>query len=331
MAFEAPAPNPEPEAVEDGPLSIDDALGLLDGDGGDAPDGDDAPEATETPADDQAADADTAPDDDDPASEDGEDDEGDDQAQAIAPPEFWSAEEKAIFAKAPSDVQMLVAAKTAEAEKRVYSAKEEAAAARKDASVIAEISAVIDQQVERAESIFRGKWDGVDWAAWSKENPTEAFQAKLEFDQEQAELARLKTAQAATEVEAHRQFLKAEVDKLAEAKHPLADPVKGREVKQALVSYAEQAGYSLEDLKWAGAKELTTLHKAFLYDQAQARLAAKPAKQPTAAKAPGPVRPAGAPPSRRELQDRNRKSVLGKAYATGKMDDAVAALLALEG
>lgn len=332
MAFEAPETI---ENVDAGPLSVDDAINLLSADDDAlAPEeaaavDDDPPEDT---ADDQTADVEDAPDDDDPASEDDEDEDEVDQAQAIDAPEFWSAEEKALFTKAPPDVQMLVVAKTAEAEKRVYAAKEEAAVARKEASIIGEVRQTIDQHLERAQTIFQGKWDGVDWAAWAKEDPTEAFQAKLEYDQEQQELGRLKTAAAATEAEEHRQFLRDQNAILAEAKHPLADPVKGKDAKKALVEYAKANGYAPEDLRWAGAKELTTLHKAYLYDQAQQRLAApKPAKQPTAeAKKPGPVRPAGPPPSRRETQVKHRKSVVGRAYATGRMDDAVAALLAME-
>lgn len=328
---------PEQHSDDAGPISVDDAVNLLSADDEDlAPeDGDEAPagDDIEDEADDQPADGDDAPDDDEPASEDDPDeDEGEEPAEpAISAPEFWSAEEKALFAKASPDVQLLVAAKTKEAEKRVYEAKEEAATARKEASVIGDVRQAIDQQLERAEGIFRGRWDGVDFVEWARTDPQEAFAAKLEFDQEQEQLSQLRTAQAATESEEHRQFLRAEHGKLAEAKHVLADPEKGREAKKALVEYATQNGYDPADLRWAGAKELITLHKAMLFDQAQARLAQKPKAPAPTEKKPNPVRPAGPPPSRRETQARTRKSTLGRAYATGKMDDAVAALLALEG
>lgn len=327
-----------PEAHDtEGPLSVDDALSLLSADDDalapeDGDEGAPATDDTEDTADDQPAGGDDAPDDDDPASEDDpeEDDDAEPAEPAINAPEFWSAEEKALFAKASPDVQLLVAAKTKEAEKRVYEAKEEAAVARKEASVIGDVRQAIDQQLERAEGVFRGRWDGVDFAEWAKTDPQEAFAAKLEFDQEQQQLAELRTAQAATEGEEHRQFLRAEHGKLKDAGHVLADPEKGREAKKALVEYASQNGYDPADLRWAGAKELMTLHKAMLFDQAQARLAQKP-KAPPTEKKPNPVRPAGPPPSRRETQARTRKSTLGRAYATGRMDDAVAALLALEG
>lgn len=333
MSSEAPEAN-----TDSGAISIDDAVNLLSADDADlAPEeGDEDAPATdehEDEADDQPADGDDAPDDDDPASEDDpdEDEDAEPAEPAISAPEFWSAEEKALFAKASPDVQLLVAAKTKEAEKRVYEAKEEAASARKEASIIGDVRQAIDQSLERAESIFRGRWDGVDFVEWAKTDPQEAFAAKLEFDQEQQQLNELRTAQAATETEEHRQFLRAEHGKLKDAGHVLADPDKGREAKKALIEYATEQGYDPADLRWAGAKELTTLHKAMLYDKAQSRLAQKPAKQPPTEKKPAPVRPAGPPPSRRETQTRQRKSALGRAYATGRMDDAVAALLALEG
>lgn len=336
-------------ASDDGPLSIDDAANLLaaldedpeaeepDAETGDEEPAEDADDETE--AADQAAGEDDAPEDDPASEEPAEDDEPEpDGAPAIEAPRFWSAEEKAVFAKASPDVQLLVAAKDAEAEKRVYAAKEEAAAARKDASVIAEFKGVIDQQVQRAQTIFQGKWDGVDWAQWAKDNHQEAFAAKIEFDQEREELSHLQTAAAATEAEEHRQFLIAERAKLVEAGHVLADPAKGVETQKALREYAGGAGYSATDLKWAGARELETLHKAMLWDQLQARAKANPPK-PTPAKEPakvvakpaGTVRPAAAAPPRKSVIQRKKQEVVGRAMKTGRMDDAVEAWLALEG
>lgn len=350
-------------AGDTGPLSLDDGVNLLTaGDVDDEPDtsdedadpdlepdeedadaGDPPAETDEDEASDQEADGDDAPDEDDPASEEDPDEDAEDEPAepAIAAPQFWSAEEKAVFAKAPADVQLLVVAKDQAAEKRVYEAKEEAAQARKDASVISQMKEIVDQQVRNAEEIFRGKWDGVDWAAWAKEDPQEAFTAKIEFDEEQKALEQLRTAQAATEAEEHRTFLRNENAALRDAGHVLADPAKGRDERARLVSYAETAGYSRDDLKWAGAKELTTLHKAMLYDELQAKVKADPPKPtpkpkpaPTPPKAivkPGAVKPGAAPPPRKQTMQRQRAETVQKAMRTGRMDDAVAAVLAIEG
>lgn len=342
----------------DGPISVDAAISLLtatdeepDADDGDEPEPDPdnaatdeeaADEDDETQASDQEAAEDEAPDEDDPASEDepGEDEEAEPAELAIDAPKFWSAEEKAVFAKAPPDVQLLIAAKDQAAEKRVYEAKEEAAAARKDASVIGEFKAVIDQQVQRAETVFQGKWDGVDWAAWARENAQEAFAAKIEFDEEQKALDQLRTTQAATEAEEHRQFLATEAAKLRDAGHVLADREKGKAEKQKLIAYAQAASVPAESLQWASAVELTVLHKAMLWDELQAKQVANPIKPTPAPKKPAPapvakvagtVRPAAAPPPRKALAVRVRQEVVGKALKTGRMDDAVAAWMAIEG
>lgn len=327
------------EANDSAPLAMDEAVSLLtaaDDDLDDAPADQGAEGSTEheDAADDQAAEGDDAPDKDDPASEDdSEDDEGaeEPQAAAIQAPEFWSAEEKALFAKAPPEVQQLVAAKTAEAEKRVYSAKEEAAAARKEASTVAETRAAVDQFLERAQTLFRDKWDGVDWAQWAQDDPTAAFQAKLEYEAELDALNKANAAREATEAQEHQQFIRDEMAKLKEAGHPLADPdaTKAKAARQELATYLTGQGVPPEALKWASAEELKLAHKAMLYDRLQADLARKsPPKNPSAA-GPAAPKPSAPPPPRKVVNERKRTEVVVRAMKTGKVDDAVAALLAL--
>jgi hypothetical protein len=323
------------ETATDEPIRFDDAVSLL-ADTDAAPEGEADPEEEE--AEEQAGDQPEAEDDapeDDPASEDPGEDEGaepEDDAPAIDAPKFWSAEEKAVFATAPPEVQRLVAAKDAEAEKRVYQAKEDAAQARKDASVIGEIAKATDQLIQRASEVFRDKWADVDWLKLAQDDQQSYNVLKELHGQEQAELQRLQTAKAATEAEEHRQFLIAEQAKLRDAGHPIADPQKGPEEKKALVEYARGVGFEPSDLAWAGARELTILHKAMLYDKAQASVrtsAPKPQPKPKA-KAPA-LKPSAAPPPRRETAAKHRREVVGRAMASGKMNDAVAALLAMEG
>ena len=346
------APDAETGSAE--PLSIEDGIALLsDGDDatddgllaaadddnsdGDA-DGDDAEAAAddEDEAPDQEPGDEDAPDDEPASEDDAEDEDAEPEAPAIAAPEFWSAEEKATFAKAPAEVQQLVATKVAEAEKRVYSAKEEAAAARKDASVIGEFKAVIDQQVERAQTIFQGKWDGVDWAQWAKDDVGEYAAAKEEFEAEQREIQRLQTVQAATADEDYRQFTIAEKAKLADPKlgvPELIDPVKGKENKTALVASLRERGFSPEDIKWAGAKELQIAWEALQYRLIKARASTKPAPKPEPvkeAKAKA-LKPAAATAPRKSIAARDRQNAVARVMQSGRMDDAVAALMAMEG
>lgn len=332
----------------EGALSMGDAISLLsalpeDSDAAptaaelaassDAEAGDDVEDVEALPdsADDLAAAEDDAPDD-EPASEDDlEEDDGAGPETATAAPEFWSAEEKALFAKAPAEVQQLVAAKTKEAEQRVYAAKEETAAARQEASIITESREKIDQLLSHAEQVFQGKWDGVDFAEWAKTEPAEAIAAKFEFDAEQELLGKMRTVQAATAAEEHRQFIRAENIKLAESLPELADPKQGPARKKELIGYLQTTGFSPEDLKWAGAAELTVAYKAMCWDKAKADLARKPVTEKPAANAkpPASVRPSGAAPPRKTTIQRQKAAVVSRALQTGRMDDGVAALLAL--
>lgn len=331
-------PAPAPEAADDSaPLSMDDAVSLLTAEpveeDADAPAEGEA--QSDQASDDQTDAEDDAPDEDDPASEDdSEDDEGDDgepQAAAIPAPEFWSAEEKALFAKAPPEVQMLVAAKTAEAEKRVYSAKEEAAEARKVASSVVEQGEKLDQFLAQAETLFRDRWDGVDFVAWAATDPQTAFQAKLEYDAEQQAIAQARSAREAAQAQEHRQFLAAEFAKLKEANSPLADPQNGKQARQELLAYMTSQGIPEEAFSWASATELSLAHKAMLYDKLQAERARKPVAPPNPAqgKTAAATRPTAPPPPRKVVTERKRSEVIGRAMKTGKVDDAVAAVLAL--
>lgn len=315
------------------PLSLTEGISLLTADLEDgAPEGDPPEEGEEEiEAEDQSAAEDDAPPDDEAASEEdlGEDEGEEPESPAIAAPEFWSAEEKALFAKAPPEVQQLVAAKTKEAEQRVYSAKEEAAAARKEASVIGQAVEIIDQQLGRAREIFQGKWDGVDWARWAQEAPNEALAAKFEFDAEQEELAKLEATRTAAEQAQHAHFVRAENTKLASLVPELADPKEGRARKTALVEMLRADGFDPEDLRWAGAKELRIAYEAYQWRQAKQSLSRKPAPEPKP-KVAGTVRPAAAPPPPKTVASRRKQEVLGRAYKTGRLDDAVEALKLME-
>lgn len=369
VAFAPPDDSGAAPVADTGPLSLDDAISVLsaaeEADAAPEPDADNAatdededPEAEEATADadadagdedteieasDQEAGEDDAPED-DPASDEAAEDETDEPAEPVVePPTFWSAEEKAAFTKAPPEVQRIVAAKDAEYSRQVSLAKEEAATARREAGIIAEIGDKIGAELERARTVFQGKWDGVDWAQWAREAPQEAIAAKFEYDAEQAELQKLETAKAATEAEEHRQFIRAENAKLAEAIPDLADPAEGRSRKAELLNMLSEDGFSGDDLKWAGAKELRIAWEALQYRKLKAKAAANPPKtttpkqepaKATAAKpAPKPitasVKPTAAPPPRKSVIQRRNRDVVKRALDSGRRDDVLAALEAI--
>jgi hypothetical protein len=344
------------EPSDEGVLGLDEATALLagaeqeDADPGDEGEGEDSEDEADDGADDSddvdasADDEDSASDqeasdedapEEDPASEDDAEDEDDAPAEPVSdPPKFWSAEEKALFAKAPAELQQVISARDAEYSRQVSLAKEEAATARKEASVITDVKSAIDKQLERAETVFKGKWDGVDWAQWAKDDVAEYAAAKEEFEAEQRELEALRTSQEATAREEHRQFVKAESARLAELVPVFADPAKGPEIKRSVAEMLREDGFPVEAIQAAGALELRLAYEALQWRQAQKRLAQKPQPKPEPAKvekkAPGVVKPVAAAPPRKAIVQRKTQEVVSRAHKTGRMDDAVAALMALE-
>lgn len=325
-----------PDGSAGGALSMAEGVSLLadlpESDEAEAGDEAAADEGSQDEADDQAADEEAAPEtEEDPASDELDEDEDDASAEPTSEaPKFWSAEEKALFAKAPPELQQVIAARDAEYSRQVSLAKEDAAKARADASVIGDVRGELDKLIAQAGDVFKGKWEGVDWVAWARSNPNEAMAAKMEFDAEQELLGKLRTAHAATEAEEHRQFLSAEAVKLKDMVPELADPKEGSARKTELVGYLKDNGFTPEDLKWAGAAELAVAYKAMLWDRTKAKLSRKPDPNPAPlGKAPGSAKPTAAAPPRKSNLQRRKVEAVGRVMKTGRMDDGVAALLAL--
>jgi hypothetical protein len=239
----------------------------------------------------------------------------------VAPPNFWNDEEKAVFATAPPEVQKLVADKVAESSKQATLATEQAALYRKEAEIIGQAVELIDGQLTAAKEVFGTRWSAFtpeQWAEWAAEDLQAATVAKFQFDAEQKQLGELQQARDAAEAEQHRQFLREQAGKLAEVAPALLEA----SARTELVGYLTEQGVAPQDLKWAGAVELSLAHKAMLWDRAQANLAKKPIPQPTQRSAT-PVRPAGAQ-QRGSSQSRQVQALEARFAKTGSMDDALA-------
>jgi hypothetical protein len=239
----------------------------------------------------------------------------------VAPPNFWNDEEKAVFATAPPEVQKLVADKVAESSKQATLATEQAALYRKEADIIGQAVELIDGQLTAAKEVFGTRWSAFtpeQWAEWAAEDLQAATVAKFQFDAEQKQLDELSQAREAAEAEQHRQFLREQAGKLAEVAPALIEA----SARTELIGYLTEQGLTPQDLKWAGAVELSLAHKAMLWDRAQANLAKKPIPQPTQRSAT-PVRPAGAQ-QRGSSQSRQVQALESRFAKTGSMDDALA-------
>lgn len=110
------------------------------------------------------------------------------------PPEFWSAEKKALWAKVTDpEVRAAIKEHVNEAS-RVTSTKMEEAAAKARAAEESAQAAIANQEKSVAwwkqngpllNSIIQGKWAGVDWNKLAAEDPAGYVAAKHQQEQEQ--------------------------------------------------------------------------------------------------------------------------------------------------
>lgn len=283
----------------------------------------------------------------DPAIEGEEDDEpeSDPELPVIAAPKSWDAAERAEFAKLPRAAQEIVAAREVERDKAVSRAQSEASEARKlvetELAGVGEIKTRLDQAVTKAQTVFAGKWDGIDWLTFAREDQAAYTIAKAEFDADQAELASIEAAQAEaarvqrdTEDREFQSYLQAEREKLTTEAPDLVDPVEGPARIAKVAKYLLSKGVTSTQLENISAFELSLAYDGLRFREGKDALkkatsakpatATKPALKaaPTKTATPSAAAPARPSPQRSVEQARTR---LDKS---GSVDDAVALLLA---
>lgn len=311
-----------------GPLSVDQAVSLLDSQ---SPQPTEAQETAETP---QVAAAETEQ----PAREETSAteqaaEETEEQAAASEPrnpPSHWNAEERAIFAKQPPEVQDAILAQEGKREGATQKAKQEAAAARQAAE--AERAAfnlrtqAIDAFLPQAVQTFQSRWSGVDWTTLADQvGGEQALKFRAQFEAERDQIQRLQSEQKRTQEEQHRQFVASESEKLKTEAPDLVDAKEGRTRMQALGNFLVSEGFPPERISLMSAKEAAIAYDAMRWREAQKRAAAQPKKPAPAVaqqgqKAPAGVRPSAASsqrsPQSARLQTLERKSRLSIAEAT---------------
>jgi hypothetical protein len=249
-----------------------------------------------------------------------------------APPDFWSAERKALWAKLKgpdyADVRAAIKGHVDDASKAISGKMEEAAAARKEAEARAEkfakeqeASVAWWQQAGPAvQRALTGKWAGVDWATLARENPAEYVAKKAEHDADVAQFQALnhrqqQEAQAvqARAKEKHQQERAAEHQKLA-AEFPkefAAD--KAQESYNKYSKYLIAEGISPDRLEGIyEANVVKIVRKAYMYDQLQAKAKEvtnpKPNQQ-NAEKTPTRVVPGAAKQSANPSNEAQRQAI----------------------
>jgi hypothetical protein len=260
----------------------------------------------------------------------GEEAEAEEPAQpAIDPPPFWDADAKAAFASLTPEHQTIVSAQASkqatEASQAIQKAAERAKSAETQAARVSDLATGLNEFLPKAVETFKGRWDGIDWAAWADQDPTEAFKGKVAFEAEQKDIQRLTDARDQADRLAAEQFVATEFAKLPEVAPDLVDPKEGPARRTALASYLLEHGVTREQLPNISAVEMSIAYKAMQFDKLKAAPPKVALKPPTPAARP-PARPGAASPTP------NRASTAAARYAqTRSVDDAVALLMAPKG
>ena len=331
MTTDTPAP-------ESGPITIDQAVGLLDAaEKRDEAQPEAAPEGRDTDAEPAATDAselETVADGDNAETEDGET-EGEPEQSAIEPPRFWDAEAKERFRELPTDLQELVLAKETERDKATSRAIEEAALKRKaadgEASRSSQFNGLLDKLLPQAIETFRSRWDNVDWnAVVDQYGADQALKLKNQFESEQLQVQQLHAAKAQASQAQFGQYVQTEIAKLPEEAPDLADAKFGEqrrgELARFLVQEMTKRGMDTANINRLSAWESSIAYDAMRWRQAQAKAkdqSSAPRTQPNrTATSPKPsVRATAAPgragsPQQARIQQLSRKPSL-------TMDEAV--------
>ncbi|MED5549867.1 MAG: hypothetical protein VX529_10970 [Pseudomonadota bacterium] len=287
--------------------------------------------AEESEADPTAEDGEADPDEEATAETDDED-EAEAEEPPIQPPHSWDKESKEWFSTLDRKTQEIVSARENERDRATAQKLNEAAEARKLAdqrsSEIEQYAEVFGQIAKNAKAQFANRWEGMDWEKAAQQlDPQQYNQLKAQYERDQHILQQTTQAQQAAEAQSHREFLQREQARLPEVAPDLADPEKGAERRQKLAKFLTDQGVDKEALKWASADELGLAYDAMRYRelQAQPKTTAKPTPKP----APKAVKP-GAQAKTTPRKAQVRTKAMKRLGTTGSVDDATAAILAIE-
>ena len=304
-----------PAIEPNAPLSVDDAVGLLD--------------AVEAPLTIEAEPtAETEIDPDEPVIElDDEEAESENPDEpVILAPKSWAAEDRAVFATLPREAQQVIAAREAErdttTQKAVQSAAEARKAADQELASVTGLKAATEQALANAAKTFQGKWDNVDWVRWAAEDPAAYTSGRAQFEAEQSELGRLATVAQAQLQADQRAFASKKMEDLKVLAPELLDPVKGEERVKELEAYLiKEIGVDPSILPTLDAKVIRLALKGMKYERLEAKAKSKATQPLPSARA---VRPTAAAQTR--TPQRAAEAARNRFSQTGSIDDAVAML-----
>lgn len=254
----------------------------------------------------------------------------DPETPAIEAPRSWGADDKAVFATLSPEAQAIVLAREEDRDRATSKAVTEAGQARtqaqQEAAAISNLRVQMDAFLPQALQTFASRWEGIDWAAEAQRDPVAAFQAKAQFESEQAQINQLQAAQQQAQAVEHQNHVRTVAAELQTIAPDLSDPKEGPARVSALSKFlTSDLGYTPDTLKWATANDLSVAYDAMRYRQLQAK--AKQALTRTPSAPSKPVKPAGAG-DRAAPEQRDARAIRNRFAQTGKHDDAIALIIA---
>jgi len=314
-------------AAADGPLSIEQALALIDGGLLD----DDVSEDPD-PDEDQATLGDRV------AGEDAEDEEAaeDDPeaAPVIDPPRSWDADARAAFAKLPPDIQQTIAVRESQRDRAVSKAQQEAGDARRraeqEADEIGQLKGQLDQLIRRGQATFQDRWADFEQnfpALVDQFGAEQALKWRAERDHELSELARLNAAHQQTAQHERARFIATESQRLTELQPELTDPKTGGARRESLARWLIEQGVPQAVIPELDARTVALAYDAMRFRQGadkvqEARL--RPNSDPNRPSARPGAKPGAAQAAR--PQHRTVETAKTRFAQSRSVDDAVALL-----
>ena len=249
------------------------------------------------------------------------------------PPSHWNAEERAIFATQPPEVQDAILAQEGKRESVLQRAKQDAAtaqqAARAQETELGRRVQALDALLKPAFQTFQTRWANIDWSDLpDRIGADQTLKLRAQFENEQAMIKRLVQEQENAETERHRNFVANESERLKTEAPDLVDPREGRGRMQALAQFLVSEGFPAERLSMMSAKEAAIAYDAMRWRQAEAKAKAaqiKPAQRRENGRvAAAAVRPTASVPPR--TPQTKADDAMRRLAKTGRIDDAVAVL-----
>lgn len=281
-------------AEDTGPLSIDQAVGILSAEPEPAPV--EAPEVeqpeleADAPADEPLEPVEATP--------EGEE-EPEEPVEVIPRPQSWAAEHQAAWDAVPDETKAVIMAQETrrdrDTQKAVQTASEARRLAEQEVANVTQLKAVLDQTVPAMLAATQSKWSGWTPQAqveMARNDPARYTALDAEYKADQQLMAQAQAANQQAQSVAFSAFVREQEARLPELAPELADPKTGPTERQALAAYLGSKGVPESQIRELDAVAISIAYDAMRYRQSRGHLAqtsrptpAKPALKPAAATA----------------------------------------------